>query len=75
MAQITHRQVKQLRELCIKFKEKDTLKRLRQKLIDKEEACKIIATLLKPQSVLRLTNRITKQQGVRSKEYETNAPR
>lgn len=47
MAQITQRQIKKLRELCIKFKEKGTLKRLREKLIDKEEAGKIIANLLK----------------------------
>jgi predicted component of type VI protein secretion system len=49
MAQITQRQIKKLRELCIKLKEKATLKRLRGKLIDKEEAGKIIANLLKNQ--------------------------
>jgi len=47
MAQITQRQIKKLRELCIKLKQKATLKRLRGKLIDKEEAGKIIANLLK----------------------------
>lgn len=47
MAKITERQVSKLRQLLIKFKQKNNLKRLRNHEIEFSEASYLIGTLIK----------------------------